>query len=143
MGCSARLEISFELNLLLRVNKVTLHYFTLLLLNNIWPLWYIVWQCSCSLQNIGQCLICFLTNNVNVICLQLPYMRVIILKCVSIILYQMSHCCTFTTLLQNQLKSGDKMKWYVGVNSASVSVIGGGWCSTCRRLLYMWHISHT
>ncbi len=31
MGCSARLEISFELNLLPRVNKVTLLYFTLLL----------------------------------------------------------------------------------------------------------------
>ncbi len=28
-GCSARLEISFELNLLPRVNKVTLLYFTL------------------------------------------------------------------------------------------------------------------
>ncbi len=27
VGCSARLEISFELNLLLRVNKVTLLYF--------------------------------------------------------------------------------------------------------------------
>ncbi len=30
VGCSARLEISFELNLLPRVNKVTLLYFTLL-----------------------------------------------------------------------------------------------------------------
>ncbi len=30
VGCSARLEISFELNLLQRVNQVTLLYFTLI-----------------------------------------------------------------------------------------------------------------
>ncbi len=40
--CSARLEISFELNLLLRVNKVTLLYFTLL------PAWLWLAQIDCS-----------------------------------------------------------------------------------------------
>ncbi len=42
VGCSARLEISFELNLLLRVNKVTLLYFTKCCMFTLYIITYLV-----------------------------------------------------------------------------------------------------